>query len=403
MRKTWIILKHEFLQTIKRKSYILLTLSLPILVVLGYGIYEGIQSRQQASLPTQVNIGYVDQAGGFDEFTTQPDSLFVPYASKAEAEDALLAEEIKEYFIIPADYVSTGSITRYTMERQIGVPDETWSRMKDFLVSNLLAGDVSPEVLERASNPMMVNSLRLNESGEVVPAESELQAFLLPIVFAFVFYFALIFSAQWMFHSVAEEKENRVIEILLSSVSPRQLLVGKVLGLGAAGIIQVAVWLITVRVFSLVASVNIPALSDLSVSSGLLAWAVVYFVLGYLVFAALYAGVGAIGNARDAQALSGIFILPTVMPMMLSFIILNHPEGAVARAFTFFPLSAPITAMMRLPNGAIYGWEIAVSLVILLGSVGLTMWIAAKVFRAFLLMYGKAPGLREIVGYVRQA
>ena len=400
MRKTWTIVRHEFRKTLKSKSFIILTLALPVLVMLGYGIYQGVQSRQPAE-PTEVKIGYVDQAGGFDGYTTQDGAVLTEYATADEAQEALLAEDIKEYFIITPEYISTGYIVRYTMEREIGISGEAWSRMRNFLVSNLLAGDVSPEVLDRANEPMLLNSSRLDDQGEIVPAESELQAYVVPVVFAFVFYFSLIFSAQALFQSVTEEKENRVIEIVLSSVSSRQLLAGKVLGLGAAGLLQVAVWFTTIWVFVRVAAVNIPALSDLSVTSGMLAWGMVYFVLGYLLFGALFAGLGAIGNARDAQAMTGIFIMPAVFPLMLNFVIINNPEGTLARVFTIFPLTAPITAMMRLPNDAISAWEVAISLLLLVGSVILATWVAAKVFRIFLLMYGRQPAFKEIVGYIR--
>jgi ABC-2 type transport system permease protein len=215
---------------------------------------------------------------------------------------------------------------------------------------------------------------------------------------------SIFFASGFLFQSVTEEKENRVIEILLSSVSSKQLLVGKVLGLGAAGLIQVAVWLITIIVFSQVAQGIIPALSNLSIPASLIGWGLVYFILGYLLFAALYAGVGSIGaSAREGQGWSTIFVLPAILPYYFSYFIISSPESAVSRALTFFPLTSPITSMMRLATHGISAWEIALSLIILAGSIALTMWFAAKIFRVFLLMYGKRPALREIIRYVREA
>jgi len=400
VKKTLTILRHEFRQTIRTRSFILLTMALPLLLVLGYSIYQGVQQRSQPGTE-EVEIGYVDHTGEFDDYTSQSDILLVPYPDEDKARDALLAGDIEEYFVIPTDYISSGAITRYTTETEVEVPSRTINAMAAFLRSNMLSEQVSSEVLERTQHPLSLFSFKLDESGEISPAQKEVAAFLVPIAFAFIFYFALVFSAGSLLQSVTEEKENRVIEIILSSVSPRQLLAGKVLGLGAAGLLQIAVWLLTVRVFSQVASANIPAFSGVSISWGLLGWGVLYFSLGYLLFAALYAGVGAVSsNAREAQSWSAIVIMPAVLPMVLSSLIVTNTEGAVSRALTFFPITAPTLAMMRLANETVPGWELALSLAVMVAAVVLTMWAAAKIFRAYLLMYGKRPGLKEIFRYV---
>jgi len=404
MNKTFIILKHEFRQTLKNKSFIILTLALPLLAILGLGIYQGVQHWYHPGAPQEVRLGYVDQTGMFGSYTSQPGVLFVLYPDDEKAKDALLAKDIKEYFVIPADYLSSGLITRYTMSRDVAPSTKTTGQITDFLLSNLLAGEVSPQVMERAKTPMLLASVRLDETGEIAPSQDVVSSYVVPIVFALLFMISIFFASGFLFQSVTEEKENRVIEILLSSVSSRQLLVGKVLGLGAAGLIQVAVWLITIAIFSQVAGDIIPALSDLSIPASLIGWGLVYFILGYLLFSALYAGVGSIGaTAREGQGWSTIFVLPAILPYYFSYFIVSNPESAVSRALTFFPLTSPITSMMRLATHGISAWEIALSLVILAGSIALTMWFAAKIFRVFLLMYGKRPALREIIRYVREA
>jgi ABC-2 type transport system permease protein len=251
---------------------------------------------------------------------------------------------------------------------------------------------------------VLLASVRLNETGEITPNQDVVSSYVVPIVFALLFIISIFFASGFLFQSVTEEKENRVMEILLSSVSSGQLLVGKVLGLGTAGLIQVAVWFITVAIFAKGAPGIIPALSALSIPASLIGWGLVYFVLGYLLLAALYAGIGSIGaTAREGQGWSTIFTLPAVSPIWFNYFLINSPEGAVSRAFTFFPLTSPVAAMMRLATGAISAWEIALSLIILAGSVVLTMWVSAKMFRVFLLMYGKRPALGEIVRYIRAA
>ena len=404
MNKTLLILKHEFRKIVRSKTFIILTLALPLLVILGFGIYKGVQEWYHPGAPEEVKIGYVDEVGMFDEYTNQGDVVFLLYQSEDVAKQALLTKEIKEYFIITSDYLSTGLITRYTQAREAQTSEGTKAQIADFLISNLLSDEVSPQIIERAKAPVVLASIRLDENGEMASGQDVFSSYVLPMVFVVIFMISIFFSSGTLFQSVTEEKENRMIEILLSSVSTRQLLVGKVLGLGVSGLIQVAVWFITLEIFAEVASGTIPALSDLSIPASVLAWAVVYFILGYLLFAALYSGIGSIvPSAKEGQGLSVIVVLPAILPYYFSYFIISNPEGTLSKALTFFPLTGPITAMIRIPINGIAPWEIALSIIILIASVALTMWIAAKAFRVFLLMYGKRPALREIFRYLREA
>lgn len=404
MNKSLIVLRHEFWLTVRNRSFIILTLALPLLAFLGFGIYEGVQHWSHPGAPQEVKIGYVDQTGMFDEYTAQEGVTFVLYGTEEEAKHALLTNTIQDYLVIPSDYVTTGLITRYTLSRDVEFPAGTAAALRDFLLSNLLAGQVSPQLLERAETPMLPVSVRLDKTGEIASQQDVASSYFLPIIFGLLFLFSILFSSGFLFQSVTEEKENRVMEVLLSSVSSTQLLVGKVLGLGAAGLLQIVVWLITVKVFVEVASGSIPLLGAISIPASLLGWCIVYFILGYLLFAALYAGVGSIGaTAREGQGWSTIFTIPAVAPLWFSYLLLTDPDGAVARGLTFFPLTAPVTAMVRLPIHAIAAWEIAVSLAILAASVVLTMWVSARAFRVFSLMYGKRPAVREVLRHIRES
>ncbi|MFC1924908.1 ABC transporter permease, partial [Chloroflexota bacterium] len=374
------------------------------LLILGYGIYQGVQHWQEPSTPEAINIGYVDLTGEFNEYNSQGDITFISYPIEAEAKDDLLARDIQEYFVIPSDYISSGLIVRFTTGREIAVSDKTRWSIESFLLSNLIGDGASPEIVNRIKTPMILTSLRIEESGEIAPIQDEATRYLLPIVFGLLFMLSIIFTSGFMLQSVTEEKENRIIEVLLSSVSARQLLVGKVLGLGAAGLLQIAIWLVTVKVLADIASVDIPFLSDISIPASLLAWGIVYFILGYMMFATIYAGVGSMGRtAQEGQSLAGIMVMPAGFPIWLNYFILDNPEGIFSRVLTFFPLTAPVTSMMRLSSQSLPAWEIALSLAILVSFIALSLWIAAKVFRTFLLMYGQKPALREIVRYIRQA
>jgi ABC-2 type transport system permease protein len=180
VKKTWIIVRHEFKTTTRRISYILLTMSFPLLGLLGILIYVGVtQWGGEGPPPEELKIGYVDNTGMFNEYTDPDDVIFILYDTSDEAREALFGEEVSEFFIIPESYLETGLIDRYTTERELGLPGATMAQMEDFLLANLLSGEVSDEVLERAQAPLLLVSTRLDpETGEVIPAESELATFL---------------------------------------------------------------------------------------------------------------------------------------------------------------------------------------------------------------------------------
>ena len=212
-------------------------------------------------------------------------------------------------------------------------------------------------------------------------------------------------SSGFLLQGLGEEKENRIIEILLSSVSARQLLTGKVLGLGAAGLVQMLVWLLSARWLAGMASTTIGGLlSTLQIPGNLLVLGIVYFILGYLLFAVLMAGVGSISTtSREGQQLSTIFTMIGVIPFMLAPFIMENPNHVVTQALTLFPITAPITIMIRLGLADIPVWELAVSITLLVASIIGALLLAAKVFRTFLLMYGKGPGFGEIIRSLRKA
>ena len=407
MNKTILILKHEFGQTIQRKSFIIMTLAFPVLALIAIGVFGFIQGIEKPPAPgEEVTIGYVDEVGGFDEYTSQLGGItLIAYPTQQEATSALLAEEVSQYFIIPADYVSTGVVTRYTLERELEPPEETQWAIKSFLFSNLLRGHTDPEVTERVKAPLGLLTVRLDETGQVATDQGGLGAFIVPYLLGILLLMAIFSSSGFLLQGLGEEKENRVIEILLSSVSARQLLTGKVLGLGAAGLIQILIWLLSARLLVEMVSTTVGGFATtLQIPSNLLILGIVYFILGYLLFAVLMAGVGSISpTAREGQQLSMIFTMLGVIPFFFVAFIMNNPDHVVTQVLTLFPITAPITVMIRLGVADIPAWELIVSITLLVVSIIGSLVLAAKVFRTFLLMYGKRPRLREIVRCLREA
>ena len=399
-------MKHEFLNMVKTKGFIILTLAFPVIALLAIGVYQIVQGVSREPVEA-VNIGYIDEIGGFDDYMNQPgDITFSTYGTQEEATNALLAEDISEYIVITSDYVVTGRIDRYTLEKELEPAEKTRSAMKSFLLSNLLQGKTSPEIAERVKYPMWLNNMRLDKTGDVATDQGGFVAFIFPFIFSVLLLMAIFSSSGTLLQGLGEEKENRVMEILLSSVSTRQLLTGKVLGLGATGLVQIVIWLLSATFLLQLVSNTIGGIfSQIQVPGIMLVLGIVYFVLGYLLFAVLMTAVGAIGaSARHSQQLSVIFIMPAILPFyVLFFFMRDDPDHVISTVFTMIPITAPMTVFVRFALSEIPVWELALSITLLVISIVGGLILAAKVFRAFVLMYGKSPGLREILRSLRQA
>ncbi len=170
----------RILEDSENMSFIILTLALPVLAILGVGIYQGVHYWYHPGAPQEEKIGYVDHTGMFGNYTSQPGVQFILYTDEQTAKDALLAKDVKEYLVIPADYLSIGVIARYTMSREVIPSAKTTGQITDFLRSNLLAGEVSPQVLQRVETPLLLTSVRLNETGEIAPNQDVVSTYVVP-------------------------------------------------------------------------------------------------------------------------------------------------------------------------------------------------------------------------------
>ena len=406
MNKTLIILKHEFTKTLKRRSFIIMTLAFPLLALLAIVGYQAIQGTgDETPVEQTITIGYVDNTGVFNDYTDQGDVILIAQSTEEEATGALLDGEISQYFVIPQDYITTGIITRYTLERELETPGDVQQAIKDFLISNLLAEEADSQVVGRVQYPLTLSSITLDKSGQVAEEQGGFAAFIVPYIFSMLLIISIFTVSGFILQGLGEEKENRVMEILLSSVSPRQLITGKVLGLGAAGLLQIIVWLLSARYLAGIASSTIGGmLSSLQIPADFLILSLVYFILGYFLFAIIMAGAGSIGaTAREGQQLSVFFTLAAVSPLWFAVLITNNPNHVIVQFLTMFPLTAPVTVMLRIGLADIPVWQLAVSIGLMIVTIIGLLFLVAKVFRTFLLMYGKTPKLGEIVRYLRQA
>ena len=414
MRKVWIITRHEYLVNVRRPGFIIMTLLVPMLGALGLAVTALFGSQAASFFESQFNpltrpIGIVDQSGAFTPLLPEYEGRFVAFPDEASGRAAVEAEEIGVLLVIPADYLESGNVTIISRESGFGVQIlEDTDEVKNFFVDHLLRDSVDPALRERVLNPLADTTVVTLTAGEEAAGEGGplnfLFNFFVPYFLGILLVVTIFTSSGYLLRSVSDEKISRVIEIVLSSVTATELLTGKVLGLGAVGLTQVAVWLISAAALSGGALTLFGVAVALLTRPSVFILSVIYYILGFLLYAVLMGSAGSLGTTQqEAQQIAGIFSFAAAMPMMIVGFIFANPNATIARVLSWFPLTAPTMMMLRLTLGDVLLVDIVGSIAVCLISIPFVLWIGAKVFRLGLLMYGKRPGPREIVRLLRQA
>ncbi|HIH45334.1 MAG TPA: ABC transporter permease [Candidatus Methanoperedenaceae archaeon] len=396
------IAKREFLVNIRRKEFLFATFGLPVLMA---GIMFASFFFTMQTADRDRTIGYVDMTGSFEfpDASIQADSRanvdspampqkkvkFVEYMDNETARRDLLNRTIDGYVIIPQDYMNTGSIISYSLNSGLERPSMF---VGNVLVENILR-NTSPVIVERVKNPVVATDYRLDETGEIVT--KGIGDYIGPFLMSLLLAFAIFTSSGFLLSGIVEEKENRIIEVLLSSVTPRQLLTGKIIGLGSLGLLQLAIWLSVAGGTGLALVVLIPLKT---VAIGLL-----YFLLGYIFYASIMAGLGSLATTnREGQQVAGIFTLIAMVPIIVMMAILEAPESAFSVALSIIPFTSPMTVILRTTVYDVPWYELAASIIVLVLSIIATVLLMSRVFRMGLLMYGKRPTIFEIIKILRQ-
>ncbi len=398
MNKTYLIFKHEFLLAIRRPGFIILTLIVPVMALLGIGIIKLVSSLSDAPAYEITVIGYVDEVGIFDSQTNEGFDRLVPFSSVEGAGEALARQEISEFIIIPSDYTSSGVIKRYTLKKEPQTPPATEVYIKSFLTASLLKERVPPHIITLIVSPINLEVSRITEQGEIAIEKRNVGNVIIPALFSLLLSLALMFGATSLISGLGEEKESRLIEVLFSSVSIRQLLMGKILALGIAGLLQVLVWLISAPLILNLASSSFGGfMSSIQLPANFLILGVIYFILGYLLFAVLSIGIGAISpSAREGSQLSMFYVMLGFVPLWFSSLLMAFPNSSIWVFLSIFPITAPVQTMLRLGVSDIPAWQIFASIGVLVISIVGGLLLSIKVFRMHMLMHGKRPGLAEI-------
>lgn len=398
MNKVMLLIKHEFIQAIKKPGYIILTLAIPVLALITIGVVHLFSSLFEPAVEELTRVGYVDQVGIFDDYTDLGLIQFIPFNSEEEAIAALVESEIDEFFLIPVDYFTVVSIQRFTMAREFETPISKRYAIDSFLTRNILKDEVPPELIDNVLSPLNLSVIRLDEDGEVAESQSNIGNIIIPGIFALLLSMALMFGSNSLISGLGEEKESRLIEVLTSSVSVSQMLIGKVIALGAAGLLQVLLWLLSAPlILDLASSTFGGLLMYIQIPSNFIFFGVIYFVLGYLLFAVLSITIGGIvSTTADGHNLSMLYIMAGYIPLWTFGAFINFPESPAWIVLSIFPITAPVQTMLRLGVSDIPGWQMAASIGLLIITIAIGQYLSVKIFRTFMLMYGKKPQIRDI-------
>ncbi len=433
MSKLVLIIKREFIAKVRNKSFIVMTFLSPLLFV-GIGVFVGYLSTMKADLKT---IAIHDQTGRFvSSFKSDKEYNYVDLSQVdlKILKDSIVKESYEGLLIIPnaedndklqkgVQYVSNDSPSVSFVE------DLEDNIAKKITAENFQKAGLDTVAIKNAKAKVVIN-LEKATGEEALKGLNEIKI-IIGGAFGYLIMMFIILYGNMVMRSVIEEKTSRIIEVIISSVKPFQLMMGKIIGTSFAGILQFLIWavlgLTAMFVLSSLLGVHIGAASgaqeqalqtaqntsgsqiqmyikelwNLPIATILISF-LIYFIGGYFLYSSFYAAIGAaVDNETDSQQ----FLLPIIMPLILGvyigfFTVMNDPHGTVATVFSMIPLTSPIVMMMRIPFG-VPAWQIIVSMIILFGTFFGVVWFAAKIYRVGILMYGKKPTWRELIKWLR--
>jgi ABC-2 type transport system permease protein len=422
----WKILKvaqREYVDTVKTKTFLIGLLFAPAITI-GIIFFANLVSRSESGPRPPVKIAVTDLStelsgqieSGFEKHNeSHPNRQILfqaledsknPESVQQRAKADLRSGRIDAYIVIDPNIIEgPGKVSFYTHKPKPTNLDAFWT------VEKIINGTVvdqrcrlrnlSPELLTELRNvPIERLEIGFGQDEQRLQSQAErMTRMMIPFFFMFLIYMGIIVIGQQMLSSVIEEKNSRIIEVLLSAVTPFQLMTGKILGLAGIGLTVTSLWAATAYGAALWQGL------DIEITVGLLLYFLLYYVLGFLLFSSIMAGVGSVCNTlKETQSLMMPIVLVFMVPIMSWHKIVQSPDGLLARVLSFIPPVTPLVMILRISAGSgVWPLEILASIVLLIAAVLVTMWLAAKIFRTGILMYGKRPSAREIFRWLRQS
>jgi len=408
MRNAAVVAAWELRRTVGRKGFLISTATVPVLLLIAVLVFVIFGDRIGAAAAEATTSDPVDGYGLIDDAAVLAGRELPPgftrFAEEAAARAALSQGSIDGYFDVGADYMASGDVRFVADEFGTFGEREGDARraIRSVLLEALLEAHVAPDIAPRIQQPVALRAENVDGSPPQGFGAGMIFNSVVPYVAAIPFMIVVFTSAGYLLEGVSEEKETRVIEVVLSSVTPDQLLLGKVAGQALAGLTQLLAWVLPALVLVPVLLAQFDDLGDLTFNLAVLPLAVAYLLLGYLLFAAFYATVGSMTTTfKESQQLAAYLILPSIIPFMLSAFIQGDPDGTLAVVLSWIPITAPVGGLLRVAAGSQDTLSLAISVGILAACVPFALWISTRVFRIGLLIYGRRLRLGDIVRAVR--
>lgn len=397
MHKLWLVIKHEYGRMVRKRSFLLSTIGMPLLLVAVMGITILVVSGSINRAP----LGVVDQADVLTTAVARPEEPEIPmreFDDEAAARAALDAGEIQAYVVVPPGYPNE--------TRQLGLiyqsdapGDEVLDEFDSFVRANL-AQTQPADVQQRLTDGLSFTRRALDGDREI--GRSNWINILLPFAAAFFFFFAVISASGYMLRIVTDEKENRTMEIIITSMSPEQLIGGKAIGLIAVSITQMLIWIATLTIILLVAARFFPVVGAAEVPWSLLLLVLLYFFPAFALIAGVMTAIGGIvTDLQQGQQIAGILNLLFVAPFFVMPIIISGGDSPLLLFLTLFPTTSFLTVALRTGLTSVPAWQLVASWGLLVTTAALTVWAAARIFRAGMLRYGQRLTWQSVVTAVR--
>ncbi len=394
MKKILQVAWREYGRHVFTRRFRLVLLSVPLFVIFTVGLVFLVVFLESDATP----LGYVDESGLLANPLPPPEvkwpvqqTPIIAFSTEVYAQQALDDGVIQGYYLIPEDYLQTGMAELVYTEEPKGMSQEQFF---SFLAVNLLS-DQPQDVANRISEGTTVVVRSEDNSREV--SQGNPLGIIMPFVSGLIFFFAIATSSGYLLQAVVEEKENRTMEILVTTVSPGQLMAGKIIGDIAIGFTQLFAWLVFIVVGVMVGSNWIDVLQGLQIPWASLGLMLLVMLPAFVMICALMAAVGAtVTEASEGQQVMGFFTIPLYLPYMLLAVLMENPNSPLAVGLSLFPLTAPMTISIRAGFAVVPAWQLILSVAILVASAVGALWFAGRAFRLGMLRYGQRLRWKEV-------
>ncbi|GAB4320934.1 MAG: hypothetical protein Kow00117_10280 [Phototrophicales bacterium] len=421
MSKILLIARREYLYNLKRPAFLFAAFGTPVIILSLWLLVFLVLAPQDE--PDITEFGYVDLADIISPDLSLPQTIsytFIPFADEASAMRALEAETIGAYFVIPPGYADFDALAAAQENRasldevEFGKvqmvsygdePDDLIRVFNQFLVwhSSHQFG-IDGMVGERISDPAEM-IVELKDTGRELSLDALPVLFLLPMFLAVIFWIATQTTSGFLMNGLVEEKKNRIMEIIITTITPMQLLMGKIIGLGLLGLTQMAVWIGLVFVFLILGPQfeSLAFLESIPLPFDVILVGIVYFALGYFLSGSILSAIGVLASSeQQSNQYAALVNLPGyLIPLFLLTEFIRDSNSTLSTVLSLIPITAPVSMTIRVGLGAVPLWQIALGVLLLLLTIFVATWGSSKVFRWGLLLYGKKITPREIIQVIR--